>query len=79
MADPKIRYDIGATVSGDAEINRLATELEKLDSSLDPALAERARLTAQRIRELGEQQAAAQQHRVRSRPPSGASRSRQCG
>lgn len=58
MADPKIRYDIGATVSGDAEINRLATELEKLDSSLDPALAERARLTAQRIRELGEQQTA---------------------
>lgn len=58
MADPKIRYDIGATVTGDAEINKLASELEKLDSSLDPALAERARLTAQRIRELGEQQAA---------------------
>lgn len=56
MADPKIRYDIEAGVTGDADVNRLAAELEKLDESLDPALAERARTTAQRIRELGQQQ-----------------------
>lgn len=56
MADPKIRYDIEAGVSGEADVNRLAAELEKLDESLDPALAERARTTAQRIRELGQQQ-----------------------
>lgn len=56
MADPKIRYDIEAGVSGEADVNRLAAELEKLDDSLDPALAERARTTAQRIRELGQQQ-----------------------
>jgi len=62
MSDqPKIRYDIEAAVSGDSDVNRLAAELEKLDGSIDPALAERARTTAQSLRELGQTQAAVQQ------------------
>ncbi|MBK6854684.1 MAG: hypothetical protein IPG93_24705 [Burkholderiales bacterium] len=58
MADPKIKYDIEAAVSGDADVNRLAKELEQLDGSLSPALAERAQLTVQRLRELGAEKAA---------------------
>lgn len=61
MTEPKIRYDIEAAVSGESDVNRLAAELEKLDGTIDPALAERARQTAQRLRELGETQAAVRQ------------------
>lgn len=58
MSNPKIRYDIEAAASGAAEVDRLATELERLDTAIDPQLAERAREVAQRMRELGQQQAA---------------------
>ena len=56
--DPKIRYDIQATATGGPEVDRLATELEKLDASIDPGLAARARALAAEVRQLGEQQAA---------------------
>lgn len=58
MADPKIRYDIAATASGAAEVEKLATEFEKLDGAVDPQLAERARVAAQALRDLGQQQGA---------------------
>ena len=58
MADPKIRYDIAATASGAADVEKLATELEKLDGAVDPQLAERARVAAQALRDLGQQQGA---------------------
>ena len=61
MADPKIRYDIEANATGAADVNRLATELEKLDSSIDPAAAARAEELAQKLRLLGQQQAATQE------------------
>ena len=58
MADPKIRFDIEAATSGDADVNRLASSLERLDSSIDPALAENARKLATDLRSLGQQQEA---------------------
>jgi tape measure domain-containing protein len=58
VADPKIRYDIAATASGAADVERLANEFEKLDTAVDPQLAERARTAGQALRDLGQQQAA---------------------
>lgn len=58
MADPKIRFDILANAEGQAGIQALAKELEKLDDSLDPQLAVRARETAAQLREVGLQQEA---------------------
>ncbi len=58
MADPKIRFDILANAQGAGEVSRLAGELEKLDDSLDPALAARAKDTAAQLREVGRQQEA---------------------
>ncbi|WP_374258988.1 tape measure protein [Aquabacterium sp.] len=58
MADPKIRFDILANAQGAGEVSQLANELEKLDGSLDPALAARAKETADQLREVGRQQEA---------------------
>lgn len=58
MADPKIRFDILANAQGAGEVSQLANELEKLDGSLDPALAARAKETATQLREVGRQQEA---------------------
>jgi len=58
MAEPKIRFDIEANATGAEDVDRLATNLQKLDGSIDPALAENARALAERLRELGQQQAA---------------------
>lgn len=58
MADPKIRFDILANAQGAGEVSQLANELEKLDGSLDPALAARAKETAAQLREVGRQQEA---------------------
>lgn len=58
MADPKIRFDILANAEGQAGVQSLAKELEKLDESLDPQLAARAKETAQQLREVGRQQEA---------------------
>ncbi|MFN3415886.1 MAG: tape measure protein [Caldimonas sp.] len=55
MADPKIRYDIIANAQGEADVERLASELERLDGSLDPQLKARADATAQSLRQLGQQ------------------------
>ncbi|MCK6376829.1 MAG: tape measure protein, partial [Zoogloea sp.] len=57
MTDPKIRYDIEANATGGQSVQALAADLERLDASIDPALAERARGVAGELRTLGEQQA----------------------
>ena len=57
MADPKIRYDVEANATGTADVARLASELEKLDSTIDPQVAARAQGLATEIRQLGEQSA----------------------
>lgn len=54
----RIRYDIEATTTGAANVERLANDFERLDGAVDPALAARARDVAQQLRSLGEQQAA---------------------
>ena len=58
MAGPKIQYEIAATATGAAEVEKLATELEKLDDAVDPSLALKAREAARALREIGQQQAA---------------------
>lgn len=58
MTGPKIRYDIEATTSGQAEVNKLAAELERLDDAVDPAAAARAQALAAELRKLGQQQEA---------------------
>lgn len=58
MTGPKIRYDIEANTTGQAEVTKLATELERLDDAVDPAAAARAQALAAELRKLGQQQAA---------------------
>ncbi|XVJ70349.1 MAG: tape measure protein [Rhizobacter sp.] len=58
MADPKIKFDILANAQGDESINRLTTELEKLDKSIDGDVAARAQALAGELRALGAQSAA---------------------
>ena len=58
MTGPKIRYDIEASTSGQAEVNKLATELERLDDAVDPAAAARAQALSAELRKLGQQQEA---------------------
>lgn len=53
---PKIRFDIEANASGAAQVEKLATELEKLDGAIDPALAQKARDAAAALRSIGQQQ-----------------------
>lgn len=53
---PKIQYEISATTSGAEQVERLATELEKLDGAIDPQLAPRARAAADALRSIGQQQ-----------------------
>lgn len=61
MPDPKIRFDIEAATSGEADVNRLADSLERLDGSIDPALAQTARELATELRGIGQQQEAVSQ------------------
>ena len=58
MTGPKIRYDIEANTSGQAEVTQLATQLERLDDAVDPAAAARAQALAAELRKRGQQQAA---------------------
>jgi tape measure domain-containing protein len=58
MADPKIKYDIEAAVSGSAEIAALARELDALEKSIDPAGVQRAKALRTEIEALGKQQSA---------------------
>lgn len=53
---PKIQYEISATTSGADQVEKLATELEKLDGAIDPQLAPRARAAADALRSIGQQQ-----------------------
>lgn len=52
MADPKIRYDIAANVTGDAEVDALARRFEALADTLDGDLKTKAQLAAAALREL---------------------------
>lgn len=63
MPEPKIRYDILANAQGADSVERLASELDKLDAAFDPAVAQRAQALANELRELGAQQAAIQRFR----------------
>jgi tape measure domain-containing protein len=58
MADPKIKYDIEASVSGSSQINALARELDALEKSIDPAGVQRAKALRTEIEALGKQQSA---------------------
>ena len=58
MADPKIKYDIEAAVSGSAQINALTRELDALEKSIDPAGVQRAKALRTEIEALGKQQSA---------------------
>lgn len=53
---PKIQYEISATTAGADQVEKLATELEKLDGAIDPQLAPRARAAADALRSIGQQQ-----------------------
>ena len=59
MADPKIKYDISANVSGDADVEKLASEIERLGKTLDGDLKTKADQAANALRELGNQNQAA--------------------
>ena len=57
MADPKIKYDIEAAVSGSADVIALANHVEKLGDSLEGDLKANALAAADSLRELGRQDA----------------------
>jgi tape measure domain-containing protein len=54
----RIRYDIEATTTGAANVERLANEFDKLDGAVDPQLAARAREVSTELRNLGDQRKA---------------------
>ena len=60
MADPKIKYDIAANVSGDADVEKLASEVERLGKTLEGDLKTSADAAAAALRELGAKNQAAQ-------------------
>lgn len=60
MTDPKIRYDIEANVSGDADVGKLATQIEQLAGTLDGNLKTSALSSAAALRQLGQKDAAIQ-------------------
>lgn len=55
--DPRIRYDIAATASGAAEVEKLAREFEQLDGAFPEDLAGKVRQASQQLEQLGQQQA----------------------
>lgn len=54
MADPKIKYDIEANVSGQGDIGQLASSVEKLAGTLDGDLKASALASAAALRELAQ-------------------------
>nr|WP_319563353.1 tape measure protein [uncultured Rhodoferax sp.] len=58
MADPKIKYDIEAAVKGNAEVNQLASEIDKLAGTLDGDLKTNALAAADALRQLAAKDAA---------------------
>ncbi len=55
---PRIAYDVVANAQGEADVNRLATALAKVDDALDPVAAKRAQELATELQQLGAQRAA---------------------
>ena len=53
MSEPRIRYDIEASTTGQADVAALGKAMAGLDDSLPPGLQERARDLAREIQELG--------------------------
>lgn len=60
MADPKIKYDIEANVSGNAEVDKLALRIEQLADTLDGDLKTSALESAAALRQLGQKDGAVQ-------------------
>lgn len=60
MADPKIRYDIEANVQGGANVEQLASGIEKLSETLDGDLKKSALASADALRQLGQKDGAIQ-------------------
>ncbi len=60
MTDPKIRYDVQAVATGEADIAALAAQLGKLDEALDPQAAARAKAFAAELEVLGGKRSAVQ-------------------
>lgn len=60
MADPKIKYDIEANVSGNAEVGQLATRIEQLAGTLDGDLKTSALASADALRQLAQKDGAIQ-------------------
>ena len=58
MADPKIKYDIEAAVSGEESVEQLAQRLEGLGQTLEGDLKTKATAAADALRSLGEKQTA---------------------
>lgn len=58
MADPRIKYDVIANTEGEADVKRLAIELEKLDEAIDPRLAGQAKALSAELLDLGNRRAA---------------------
>lgn len=58
MANPKIRYDIEAAVTGGSDVHELATQLEDLADTLEGGLKVQAQESAKALRELGAKQGA---------------------
>jgi tape measure domain-containing protein len=60
MADPKIKYDIEANVTGNAEVGQLATKIEQLAGTLDGELKASALTSAEALRQLAQKEGAIQ-------------------
>ena len=60
MADPKIKYDIQANVTGNAEVDQLANGIEQLAGTLDGDLKTSALESAAALRQLGAKDGAVQ-------------------
>lgn len=60
MADPKIKYDIEANVSGQGDVGQLATTVEKLAGTLDGELKNSALASAAALRQLAQKDGAVQ-------------------
>lgn len=58
MAEPRIKYDIAANVTGNGNVDALASSLEKLADTLDGDVKRSALASAQALRDLGARQGA---------------------
>lgn len=58
MADPRIRYDINASVTGASDVEALARQIESLGETLEGDLKTKAAASAAALRELGAKQTA---------------------